>query len=305
MNLFIQGMRRSGTTILFDALLEDPNLLCLYEPFTADKEAVGGGSGVRRRDLFADVRALRERFRRERRPDLDLELLNWGAPRDPGLELEPDLPDFCREYLAFLHDQAPDVVSKHVRMYCKVPALAEIAPNAGLVQVVRDPRAVTTSYLAGRGGKRAHLLEDPDAFFSHRSPRSMWATRQLAELLTRRPEHRHLHDCPDFMRVLLVWRATFEQSRRDGMRCFGDRYRLLRHEEFVADPAAALARVYELLDRPVPPAVAEWARGAVRPGQQAVAADDPRWAQALREVGLAPLLGQAGYGLPAAVDTPV
>ena len=47
MNVFIQGMRRSGTTILYDALLDDPELSCFYEPLREEKETVGGGSGAR------------------------------------------------------------------------------------------------------------------------------------------------------------------------------------------------------------------------------------------------------------------
>jgi hypothetical protein len=295
MNLFIQGMRRSGTTILFDALLEDPGLRCFYEPFTADKEARGGGSGLRDRDLFADVRALRERFVRERRPELDAELLNWGAPRAAELELEPDLPDFCRDYLRFLLEQAPAVVCKHVRMYCKLPVLAELDPEARLLHVVRDPRAVATSYLMGRGRKRAELFGDADAFFEHRSKRSMWATRQLADLLTARPEFEHLRDCTDVERVLLVWRFTFERTREDGRRCFGERYRLLRHEDLVADSRAALGAIYDLLRRPMPDAVADWARRNVRAGDETSAPDDRRWGHALGAVGAGPALLEAGY----------
>lgn len=295
MNLFIQGMRRSGTTILFDALLEDHGLRCFYEPFTTDKRAVGGGSGARDRDLFADVRALRERFVRERHPELDTELLNWGAPRAPELELEPDLPDACRDYLRFLLDQAPDVVMKHVRMYCKVPVLADLDPGAGLLHVVRDPRAVATSYLMGRGRKRADLFPVADAFFGHRSERSMWATRQLAGLLAARPEFAHLRGCTDVERVLLVWRFTFERTREDGLRCFGARYRLLRHEDLMADPEAALGAVYDLTHRPMPPEVSGWARRNVRRRDETFAPDDPRWAHALGAVGGDRALHEAGY----------
>ena len=70
------------------------------------------------------MRKLREQFRRTRHPSLDTELLNWGAPRAPELELEADLPVVCRDYLLFLLEQAPDVVVKEVRMYRKLPLLA-------------------------------------------------------------------------------------------------------------------------------------------------------------------------------------
>jgi Sulfotransferase family len=295
MNLFVQGMRRSGTTIVYDALLEDRALRCLYEPFTSDKTAIGGGSGVREHDLFADVRALRERFRRERRPGLDTALLNHGAPRAAELELEPDLPDYCRDYLRFLLDQGPDNVVKEVRLYRKLPVVAEIAPEARLLHVVRDPRAVATSIMLGRGRKRRQLFEDADAFFTHRSERALFASRALSEALIRRPEHRHLRGCSDLERILLVWRFTFEHTRRDGLRCFTDRYRLMRHEDLAADPGLAVSAVYELIARPAPPGVLAWAQRNVYTGHDVFAPGDPRWSLAAARVGLEPSLREAGY----------
>ena len=55
MTILIQGMRRSGTTILYDAMLEDPQLKCFYEPFREDTETPGGGSGARESDPFAET----------------------------------------------------------------------------------------------------------------------------------------------------------------------------------------------------------------------------------------------------------
>ena len=97
MNLYVCGLRRSGTTILYDALSEDPGLRCFYEPLREDSETIGGGSGAHNTDLSAETRELRERFRRDRFPNLQIELFNWGGPRAPELELEPDLPDHVRD----------------------------------------------------------------------------------------------------------------------------------------------------------------------------------------------------------------
>ena len=68
MNLFVCGLRRSGTTILYDALREDPELACFYEPLREADETVGGGSGARDEDAFAATRERRELFRAERYP---------------------------------------------------------------------------------------------------------------------------------------------------------------------------------------------------------------------------------------------
>ncbi len=41
--IFIQGMRRSGTTILYDLFSADPSLTCFYEPLAAGRPSIGGG----------------------------------------------------------------------------------------------------------------------------------------------------------------------------------------------------------------------------------------------------------------------
>lgn len=295
MNLFAQGMRRSGTTILFDALLEDPDLRCFYEPLREQKVTVGGGSGAREGDAFAETRALREEFQRRNHPGIDIDEFNWGGPRQPDLELEPGLPEHCLGFLRHLLSLAPQVAIKETRLYCKVPALAELDPGAGLVHVVRDPRAVTASIVLGRGRRRLRRLKTEDAFFEERSPRKLWSSRRISEVLLGRPEYAHLQDPPDFLRVLMVWTLTFEQARADGLRLFGDRYLLLRNEDLRADPASALESVYALLGRPMPAEVEAWARANVVPRQDIYAEDDPRWAEAVDRLGMSETVAAAGY----------
>lgn len=297
MNVFVQGMRRSGTTILYDAFLEDPSLHCFYEPFSLGKVTMGGGSGVREADLFSGARALREDLQRRRYPSVDVKLFNWGGPRDPDRELETDLPEHCRDYLGTLLDSAPDVLIKEVRMFRKVPELAEIDPNAAFVHVVRDPRAVVASQMIGREGKDLGRYPTADDFFEDRSNRGLWSSHRISELLLEWPEYAHLNkNTPDFLRVLLVWKSTFEEARREGLRCFGDRYMLLRHEEFRSDPAGVLASVYRLLGRQMPDEVASFAQRHVQPRQTIFAEGDPRWLESFERLGLGGALREGGYG---------
>src|SRR5215208_6252938 len=117
-------MRRSGTTILYDALLEDPDLRCFYEPLREQKVTVGGGSGARETDPMEETRSLREDFARLRYPNVAIDEFNWGGPRDPDRELDGDLPEHCLEFLRQLLGTPGDVAIKETRFYCKVPALA-------------------------------------------------------------------------------------------------------------------------------------------------------------------------------------
>lgn len=289
-------MRRSGTTILFDALLADPELRCFYEPLREEDVTEGGGSGARPGDAFAETRELRHRFRDERYPDLALEEFNWGGPRDPALELERELPAHCREWLAFLVDQAPAVAIKETRLHHKLVDVAEVSPDAALVHLVRDPRAVAASTLLGRR-RRVDLYPDADAFFSRRTKRKLWSTRALSERLAELGEAPGLPpDAPDFMLPLAVWKAVFESTARDGTRLFGDRYALMRLEDLAGAPSRALESAYGLLARPTPPAVVGWADQNVRPTAEPHLADDPRWREAIVALEMEEPVDAAGYG---------
>jgi hypothetical protein len=295
-NLFLCGLRRSGTTILYDALGEDPELRCWYEPLREEAETVGGGSGARDTDLGAEMRELRERFRAERYPELQIELFNWGGPRAPELELEPDLPPHVGDWLAELLSAAPETAIKETRLHHKLGALAALDPGAAVVHLVRDPRAVTASMLLGRR-RRIELYPDAQAFFTARTGRRLWSSRRISEeLLARRRSLDIGPDVPDFLRPLLVWKAAVETMSGDGLRLFGDRYALVRLEDLRDDPARELGRIYELVGRPAPEPVIAWAAENIRRGGDVHYADDPRWARAARLIGMEPELERAGYG---------
>jgi hypothetical protein len=297
MTILIQGMRRSGTTILYDALCEDPGLHCFYEPLRENSETPGGGSNARETDPFSETKALREAFAAERYPELAIERFNWGGPREGRLEIGPVLPEHCREFLAELlnREREREVLIKETRFYDKLAAVAKLAPSAVLVHVVRDPRAVAASMMMGRGRKRADEYETPEAFFSERRKRKLWSSREISAELLQHPEYAHIRRPANFLRILLVWKHTFESTWRDGQRLFGERYVLLRNEELRADPVAAIARVYRAAGRPTPAAVAEWARGKVKAPEVPFAATDPRWGEAFALLGMRDALENAGY----------
>ncbi len=293
--IFIQGMRRSGTTILYDLFSADPSLTCFYEPLAAGRPSIGGGSGLRDIDLFAELRPVRDEFVR-RHPELtDGSLLNYGAPRDWRLEFERDLPLVVREYLRFLLDQAEAVAVKFTRLSSKIPVLAELAPDSRLIHVVRDPRAVATSYLFGKGHHRREQVSDPDEFFGAVSDWTAWSSRHFSDYLLARPEYPNLDPCRDFERILLLWRHTFEETRRGAEAAYGPRYRLVRNEDLRARPVETMREVYDFLERPCPEEVARLAKAAVRADQEIVAPEDPRWNEAYARVGIEEAVREAGF----------
>jgi Sulfotransferase family len=297
MNLFVCGLRRSGTTIVYDALSEDPELRCFYEPLREDSETIGGGSGAHQIDLSAETRELREAFRRDHYPELQIELFNWGGPRVAEIELEPGLPEHVRGLLAHLLELAPDVAIKETRLHHKLGAVAEVDPDAAVLHLVRDPRAVTASMLLGRR-RRTDIYPDAETFFTARTGRRLWSSRRISEdLVARRRSSLDLPaDIPDFLRPLLVWKSAFETMAGDGPRLFGDRYALLRLEDLRTDPGAGLELIYGLIGGTPPDRVTEWVAANLRRDSEIHLRDDPRWARAARLLKMEPELKAAGYG---------
>jgi hypothetical protein len=296
MKLFMQGMRRSGTTFSFDVLSQDPRLDLWYEPFSQGRVgALGGGSGIQQVDLMEKVRTYRRDFAASRVPPVDPDELNHGAPRAPELELEPELPPLCRDYLRGMLDAAEHTAFKFVRLYRKVKALAELEPGARFVQLTRHPREVVASYMYGKDQKNAEAIQDADAFFTRNSDANPWNSRRFFELIVARDGLTKLARSENFKRYLLLWKYTFEHTHRDGREAFGDAYFLLRHEDWLEDAEGTDERLYQHLGIAPDPQVVAWAGANVRATVKETYAGDPRWNRAYDELGMWSALEAAGY----------
>lgn len=295
MTLILQGMRRSGTTIVYDSLSQDPSFTLWYEPLAAAvKPAVGGGSGARDVDPFEGLRAARQEFLAAGGLS-DPAPLNLGGPRDAALEFDREFPALVADYLRFLLDRPGPVAAKFTRIYAKVPAVARMFPTAGFVHLVRDPRAVVASYLFGKGRHYENRFGSPDVFFSHRSDRTAWSSYPISELVRREYASESLPEPTDLERILLVWRFTYERVKLDAARSYGERAIRLRHEDFCTDPAGELARLYALDGRTPPAEVVSWSQANVRPPGPIHAVGDPRWRKAFERMRMVGLVAEAGY----------
>ncbi len=295
MKLILQGMRRSGTTIVYDALDQDPDISLWYEPLAAAKKpAIGGGSGVRDIDVFKRLRDARSVFLAENEVE-DSAILNHGAPRNPDLEFSREFPPVVEDYLRFLMNTSSPAIAKFTRLYTKVPEIYRLFPDAGFIHLVRDPRAVAISYLFGKNRRNEKHASPLEVFFTRQTERSAWSSYAISELVRNEYIHENLPEPTDLERVLLIWRFTFERVRKDAMSTYGDKMLMLRHEDFCADPINELERLYSMIGSTVPENVQKWASKNVRLPGPIHAEGDPRWIEAFDRMGMLQTVADAGY----------
>jgi Sulfotransferase family len=296
--VFIQGLRRSSTTFLFDVLLADARFGGWYEPLAeAKRPAIGGGSRMSEVDFFEKIRAARREYGAEVGLD-DLEVLNHGAPRDADLELESTLPEVVIGYVRYMLRQSEFSVLKFVRAWRKLGALGAAFPRAHVLHIIRDPRAVVTSFLFGKGQKNKDKFKAADDFFELRNaadgPRGNQGL-QVAHALMAAGDLALENDAPQVAKLLGVWQHHFRSSHRDGVAQLGARYTLIRHESFVRAPEPTVAALYDSFGAVMPDSVRAFLREKVDARPRIFESGDARWRHWMKELGMADDLAAAGY----------
>ena len=245
---------------------------------------------------MAKIYALRDAFV-EGHPEyrIDPGDLNYGAPRDPSLELDTEMAPWAREFLGYLSGRSEHVAMKFTRMYRKMGVLKEVVPEARVALLLRHPQEVVGSYLYGKGQKRLAKVPDADTFFTRTSRINPWNARAFFERIVEAEGWQHLLGCPDWMVFLTVWKYTFDHAIAEGRETFGDAMLVQTHEDLVADPETRVVELYDHMGLEPSERAVEWAVGNLRKSRKRVYHEDPRWMEGYERVGMLDSLAEAGY----------
>ena len=292
--VFGQGMRRSGTTILFDLFWGDGRWDCWYEPLNRAKAKAGGGSRARDEDYSAPLRELRDRLVERMEGIDDPQAFNWGAPDRSEEELVPGWPAHVREYVREMATSSENVFVKFTRASHKLATLAEIRPDAYFVHLVRDPRSVATSHLFRSHPQFKERILAENCFFTMTSDFNQWKTEAMAaHLVTTRAEYEHLAGEPAYVKCMLVWKELYTRTRDDAARHFAGRSVVAWHDDLCADPWGTLKGLYATWGWKPRMRQRWWASKNVRPARPWHAPADPAWERAMELLELHPLVDEA------------
>lgn len=278
-HVVIHGLRRSGTTILWETLRTDPALRCFDEPF---HPRLADGARDNHKGTWLEMSA---HLRHANVPP---------APIKPIDELQDDSTPEQIAWLGSLCASHDRVVTDIVRGWNRVPGLHAACGSVLTLHLVRDPVSWVAAHLLPTGHKtplgRMTNLYRQCSFFRRRGFYDGYQYETIVNVaLTKnhpifrfvRPSATALRRAPAYEKLLAFWwGANVTLAQR--LASTGARSLMLTLAEFSRAPEAELRRVAE---------AAGWAEmrvdtRAVRSVKPAFNVEQPQWQAAAARLGL-------------------
>lgn len=298
MNIIIVGMRRSGTTILYDCLYNDKRFDSYYEPFTGNKNDSGGGSGVRKISYQNKLRNIRQAFLNVNNIDNDLSIFNYGPSRDFRLELLKNIPELHRNYLKYIVSQNKNTLLKFVRLYNKIETLHQFIPNAKIIHILKDPRRMTMSHLLGseklknegRIKKTIKYFINKKKrffFFKQKSKFDKWAFEKIInEIINKKLKYKKYKNSYSYEKLMLLWKIYNDNLEYEGKKYYKNNYLRIKHEELCIYPKKVLNKIYSFVELSPNESVIKWAIKNIRTPKKIFRVKSNHWQNSEEKIGI-------------------
>jgi hypothetical protein len=280
--ILIHGLRRSGTTIVWETLRTSPALRCYDEPF---HPRFASGDRENAKGTWREMAQARD--------DAGAHGIT-PALISPSGELDADTTAEQKTWLGYLAQSQHRVVIDMVRCWNRLPGLYPPGLSAVTVHLVRDPASWIAAHLVPSGAptprRRIAGLYRRGSFF-HR--RGFYDNYQYQEIIETALDRQHpvmshvavpmaeLKSAPAYIKLLAFWWGANLTLRRAILA-----HRLPAITVSLSDFSQAPAASVDAIRTAAGWAPIEVSVDRVRPTGVAFAGQDPRWSQAAVRLGL-------------------
>lgn len=253
--LAIVGLRRSGSTIFWETLRQDPRLRCYDEPFHPKLlETLPGDNNKQTWQEFASLprRSLAMHF----------------SPITPDLELTARLSPAQLRYLAWLSESHSHVVFDTVRATFKARDLFANIPSLKVVHLYRAPNAWVSSHLlptpntTSRRGRLANAARRV-TFWTRRQWFDNYHYETICREVARAPQawttlgleavaNLSGSRTPAVVKLMTLWRLSFTAVESAAAEISSGDFLSVPFERFCDHPQETLESIYGLLGISVP-----------------------------------------------------
>ncbi|MDF3130407.1 sulfotransferase [Kiritimatiellaeota bacterium B1221] len=238
-NIFIIGLRRSGTTIFWETFRQDERFIAYDEPYNPHLI-----------DLPEEhSKCVRKEFISLYNDDPELFRLMF-SPITVEQESSKYLTSSQKKYLKWLLKGKRPVCIDFTRMNFKLEELYEIDPNAQVIHLIRDVREVAISHIIKRISRSAGFVTKLKSLIR---TKLFWVLTcrcngygfqtiyksLLKEGAVSKPYKESVRQ------ISMVWKVATEAVEMDGRRLWGNKYSTVILSDFIDSPENIMTQLYE------------------------------------------------------------
>lgn len=236
MKIIINTLRRSGSTVFWEAFRNNPNLMCYDEPFNPTLSMLPADH---RKGVYKEYIKLIDHDARA----------FWSAyaPINPVEECKTTLSENQVAYLRHLLESSKDVVIDTTRCWNKTESLKKVLerynPDIFFIYLYRDPKAFVSSHMLPSEVKSWRVMRNlKKTFWTRHHDYNYWKMEEVigqavgsafqSLVMNKNGSENHFYSQPAYRRLLSFWELTHNKMKAEGQQFFGGRFIMISFEEF-------------------------------------------------------------------------